>query len=260
MKIRADISVYQPSSIEYMKAMKSKYNVDFVSVQLSYGANPTYDNRSSGYQVANAYKVFGEVGAYHFYLGSPVVEAKHFLSRVKAHGLDKTTELMLDVEGNLSGNLTAQINTFLDILYEAGYHNLAVYYNENFGKGMNHKLFHHKPKIWVAKYSTYKPNCYFDIWQFTQSARVGTSDLDLSYDYSKDFKVNPTYVKSGKLFKTKPKVMNVYKDEHLKQLRRSKYGRGSKVYGKVIKVGKVTRIKTAEGYISGNTDYVTKVM
>ncbi|UQS85830.1 hypothetical protein MOO46_07775 (plasmid) [Apilactobacillus apisilvae] len=260
MKIRADLAVYQGSTEGYIKELKRNHGVTFTSVQLSYGDNPYFDNRNSVGQIYNSWKVLGQVGAYHFYLGDPVPEAKHFLARVNQHKLDKDTELMLDVEGNLSGNVVAQINTFLDILYNAGFHNLAVYYSETFGLNNNYKLLHHHPKIWVASYS-HKPNCYFDVWQYTQSAQTSSGGLDLSYDYSKDTTLAPdTYVKTtkkGKLFKViADGGLAVSRDVALKHHRTVYFGKNSQVYGSVVPYGKATRVKTKLGYISGNTKWV----
>ncbi|TPR21462.1 hypothetical protein DY102_07160 [Apilactobacillus timberlakei] len=255
VKIRADLSVYQGSSVGYIKELKRNHGVTFTSVQLSYGANPYYDNRNSKTQILNSFDVLGEVGAYHFYLGNPVPEAKHFLERVKEHGLDHNTEIMLDVEDSLSGNIIAQINTFLDIMYNNGFHNLAVYYNESLGSTINHKNLHHKPKIWVASYS-HKPNCYFDMWQYTQSAQTSTGDLDLSWDYSKSVAPD-TYLKHGSRFKViADSGLAVSKDIALKHHRKVYFGKNTVVYGKVEPYGKSTRVRTNLGYISGNTKWI----
>lgn len=41
---RADISVWQSDSVAFMKDLKTRYGVDMLSVQVSYG-NPAYDNK-----------------------------------------------------------------------------------------------------------------------------------------------------------------------------------------------------------------------
>ncbi|KRM69209.1 glycosyl hydrolase family 25 [Apilactobacillus ozensis DSM 23829 = JCM 17196] len=266
---RADISVWQSDSVAFMKDLKTRYGVDMLSVQVSYG-NPAYDNKKAGNQIAAGFKVFDEVGAYHFYLGNPA-EAKHFISRVESLGFDKSTELMMDVEGSLSGNLTAQINEFLDYCYSKGYHNLAVYYNESFGlTRVNSAKLHHNPKLWIAKYSSVKPACDYDIWQYTQTAYTPYGDVDLSFDYSKPFKPIKSdkpdeYYSDGTLFKITAKVIPMYHDDKLTDKRKVKLGKGSVLYATPIKVGKnkqgttVYRLKTAIGYMTANKKWIDKV-
>lgn len=180
-QIRADISKYQPYSSDFMKSLRQDLEVNFISIQLTYGLYKQYINPKAPLQIINGLKYFNEVGAYHFYLGNPVEEANHFLRLVNYYGLDKTTELMIDVEENITENITEDINVFLEILYNNGFNNLAVYYNEYCGLNfINYENLIHNPKIWVAKYSTYPPKCYYDIWQYTDSGKTQFCNVDLS--------------------------------------------------------------------------------
>ncbi|WP_353486088.1 GH25 family lysozyme [Apilactobacillus xinyiensis] len=252
--------------IYWLRKVRDKYNIKSTAVLFSDGL---WKQPHRNDQAVDSYKLFKSFSCYHFLREtSPTEQAKTFVSALKEFGADKNTVVACDAEVALP-NLTARINEFNDYVYNAGYHHIYVYSSASFfnynSNGIQVGKLHHSPKLWIASIgTTIRPKgCH--AWQFTWTANVLGQNVDMSYDYVGELShgVNndePTYIKSGKLFKTKPKVMNVYKDENLKELRRSKYGRGSKIYGKIVKVGKVTRIETEEGYISGNTDYVTKVM
>ncbi|WP_181399161.1 GH25 family lysozyme [Apilactobacillus micheneri] len=263
-KVFADLAKYQGSSPAFFSALQSSYNCQGAIVQLTYGNYPAYDNYQAPYQVFNGYKAFGIISAYHFYMGNPVAEANYFLKHVKQYGLDKSTLLAIDVEdGSLSGNLTAQTNQFLDVLYNAGYHNLAVYSMESwFGSKIITSQLHHSPKIWVANIS-YEPHMKYDAWQYTWTGHAGGSDVDLSLDKTGHFTSaekpkQATYWYKGKLFEAKS-MLNTYSDLHLKSKRNPRFGTKSRFYADVVKDGKVTRLKTHLGYVSANTDFSHRI-
>lgn len=258
----ADLSKFQPASKGFFLDLKNRLNVSGAVIQLSYSANPAYDNPNASYQVYNAYKTFGLVSAYHYYMGMPVTEAKHFLSLVKKYGLDTNTLLAIDIEDqSLSGNLTEQVNKFLDVLYDHGYHNLAVYSgNSFFTTRLRIADFKHKPLIWVASYGT-RPSIKHDAWQYTESAQTAYGSVDLSYDTTNKFTTKPktvNFVQSGKKFKVINHV-HLYHQADLKKPLGTQLGDGSVVHGKIVKHGSKYRVKTLIGYISACKDYIKKV-
>lgn len=261
-----DVSSYQGSTLDYFAGFKKK-GVRGAIVKLTEGTN--YISPVCKHQVYNSWKTFGIVSVYHFYQGNPVAEANFFLRQVKACGLDKTTNLVIDVEApTLPYYTTSGVNQFLKVLHDAGYRNLWVYGSGSwFNTGrINRSKLAYNADIWVAAYGVSQPGLNgVDMWQFTDNFH----GVDCSYDFKGSFsnadkkpekksKQN-TYVQSGSWFKTKPKLMNVYEDEKLTKKIKTKLGRNSIVSGKVTKVGKVTRIKTNIGYLSGNTAYISKV-
>ena len=124
-KLVADVAVYQSKSKAFFENLK-RYGIDSVMVKLTEGT--TYVNASAGEQVSNAYQVFGTVGAYHFFHGNGLAEAKYFLAWVKKYGLDKSTVLAIDVEApGLPWKTTSQVNVFLRYLISHGYKNVITY-------------------------------------------------------------------------------------------------------------------------------------
>ncbi|UQS85802.1 autolysin (plasmid) [Apilactobacillus apisilvae] len=263
-KAFADLARYQGSSPAFFSALKSAYNCRGAIVQLTYGNYPQFVNPLGAYQVYNAYKAFGVVSAYHFYMGNPVAEANYFLKHVKQYGLDKSTLLAVDVEdGSLSGNITAQTNQFLDVLYNAGYHNLAVYSMKYwFDTKINIKNLHHNPKIWVASLGV-EPKMKYDAWQYTWTGHADGSDVDLSIDKTGHFTSTekakqPTYWHKGSFFEAKS-MLGLYSDIRLKGKRNPRFAPKSRFYAEVVKDGKVTRLKTHLGYVSANTAFSHRI-
>ncbi|WP_220751660.1 GH25 family lysozyme [Apilactobacillus xinyiensis] len=272
-KLVIDVSSYQGSSLDYFNGFKKK-GVRGAIVKLTEGTN--YISPVCKYQVYNSWKAFGIVSVYHFYQGNPVAEANFFLKQVRACGLDKTTNLVIDVEApSLPYYTTSGVNQFLEVLHDAGYKNLWVYGSSSwFNSGrINRSKLAYNADIWVAAYGVKQPGLNgVNMWQFTDNFY----GVDCSYDFKGKFSTvekvsnnkksndkkdvkQPTYVQSGKLFKTKPNVMNVYDDEKLTKKVKTRLGRNTEIEGTVIKVGKATRVKTKVGYLSGNTKFISKL-
>ncbi len=115
--IIVDTSSFQSDSLAFFNTLKS-YGVSGAIVKLSEGVK--YTSPKAANQIANAYKAFGVVAAYHFWHGASN-EAAYFLDKVKKMGLDKTTWLAIDVEAaDLPSNCTSGINRFLSYLYSNG--------------------------------------------------------------------------------------------------------------------------------------------
>lgn len=261
----ADVARWQSGAKGFFDELKSRYNCKGCMVQLCYGQWSRYDNPNASYQIFNAYKTFGNVSAYLYYMGYPTAEINHFLDRMHTFGLDKTTLVGLDIEdASLSGNLTHQVNIMLDKLYNAGYHNLAVYANTTFLTGrLNVSDFHHKPLIWCASYGL-KPNIRMDAWQYTETGSTSYGSVDLSLDYSGKFTRSlpddkPQYWSDGKLFFTKTGV-NVYKDKGFKSKTQVRWGQNSQFNAKPVKIGKATYcLQTPDGYVTANKKWTQKI-
>lgn len=261
-----DISRYQPDDLGFFTSLKNA-GIKSAMVQLTYGNYPRFDNPKASYQVYNAWKTFGIVGAYHYFMGKPETEAKYFLKHVKANKLDKTTMLTIDVEdSSLSGDIQSQVNKFLDVIYASGYHNLSVYANQYFFNAkLNVKKLHHNPAIWIASYGA-KPTQTYDAWQYTQSGYIGGSAVDISIDRTSwftrvhDNKPKAEYYKDGSLFEMLGD-RNVYNSLHLvdSQKRRDLLTKGSRIYAKPVKNGNIYTLKSKIGYISANKKLVKKI-
>lgn len=259
-----DVSKWQQSSAQFFEDAKRIYDLKGAMVQITCSSDEQYANPVGGYQVYNAYKTFGVVGAYHYFYGAPVEEANVFVKYLKKYGLDHTTLVGIDVEEkSIGSNVTGKINQFLDVVYNAGYHNVCVYAADSWFSGaIDVKKLHHNPKIWIARIGG-KPVHKADAWQYSWTGKVDGDDLDLSYDYSGAFTHelpadNDQFVESGSRFYSETGV-NIYEDSKLSKNAELRYGKGSTFKGKVVKVGSVTRIKTSDGYVSGNKKWVKKV-
>lgn len=261
-----DFSVFQGTSQAYFQQLHNLGSRGAM-VKLTEGIN--YVNPSAGPQMRSALKVFKVFGVYHYFLGMPVRESKFFLHYLKAYGIDKTTRLAIDVEDqSLPAYPTSLINKFLDELYNAGYHNLAVYgsaYWMNSGK-INLKNIVHHASIWVADYGVAKPGVErYNAWQYTDSWH----GIDQSIDYSDHFTrpseqmEKPTYWHKGKQFKIKSKSVKVYADMQFKHWTGDTLDEGSVVAAKPVKFGKkgVYRLKRIDafGYISGNIAWTYRI-
>lgn len=119
-------------------------------------------------------------------------EAQAFLSVVK----NKTFELPLymDIEEQSQISLadkeiTAVVNTFCTTLEEAGYY-AGIYSMDSFYARKSMLQLQKRYTAWVAKWSKSTPQycTSFDLWQYTNTAKVDgiNTDVDASYCY-KDF-------------------------------------------------------------------------
>lgn len=263
--IIVDTSSYQSDSLTFFNRLKS-YGVSDAIVKLTEGSY--YTSPKAANQIANAYKVFGVVAAYHFWHGASN-EAAYFLDKVKKMGLDKTTWLAIDVEAaDLPSNCTSGINRFLSYLYSNGYHNLIVYGSASwFNYGRIHKAqLVSYAKLWVASYGTSKPGVNDTaIWQFTDNFKG--LHVDASYDFKgilksngkSDTPIKPSYYASKGLFEVKADMVHAYNKLPLKGNKNKRYVRfakGSRFYGVAVKNGDIYSLKTQVGYVTANKDYV----
>lgn len=263
-KLVADVAVYQSKDISFFEKLK-QYGFDAAMVKLTEAT--TYVNQNAASQIANAYRVFGTVGIYHFFHGNGVAEAKYFLAWAKKYGLDKTTVMALDVEyQGLPKDTTNQVNAFLNYLKAQGYSHVITYGSGSwfkYGRINRSSLVDHR--IWVAAYGVTEPGiANANAWQFTDNYRG--LKVDASYDFDGSLsgsaattkKAKPAYWSTNGLYEVIADHINVYGKVALDKAhqRRIHFTKGSTIYGKAIKYGQVYRIKTDVGYISANKDYV----
>lgn len=267
-KIVIDVSGYQDSSLSFFKT-KKKQGASSAIVKLTEGTS--YLNPKAGAQVANAYKTFGSVGAYHFFHGNGTAEAKYFLAWVKKFGLDKSTVLAIDVEAtDLPWSTTSSVNTFLKYLIDHGYKNVVTYGSGSwFTSGRINRSKLVDKHIWVAAYGTTQPGvANANAWQYTDNFH----GVDASYDFDGTLsgtKSKPaakakkaTYWSDNGLYEVLSKRVNVYGTLKFEAAhkRRAYYTKGSRVYGKAVKYGKVYRIMTSTGnYITANKAMVKQI-
>jgi len=259
-----DLSSYQADSLSYMKQLK-KWGTDGIMVKLTEGTG--YLSPKAGTQITNGFKVFNTIGVYHFFHGRGTAEAQYFLSWVKKMGLDKSTVLAIDVEApDLPYSTTSQVNVFLRYLIARGYKNVITYGSGSWFNGgrINRSQLVDKA-IWVAAYGVSQPGVNdANAWQYTDNWH----GVDCSYDFdgklsgkSKVAHKKASYWADNGLYEVITSKVNVYGKPALDKAnkRRVHFSRGSTIYGKAVKYGKVYRIKTAVGYISANKDYVKLV-
>lgn len=271
-KLVADVAVYQSKSKAFFENLK-RYGIDSVMVKLT--EETTYVNASAGEQVSNAYQVFGTVGAYHFFHGNGLAEAKYFLAWVKKYGLDKSTVLAIDVEAqDLPASTTSQVNIFLKYLKSQGYSNVITYGSGSWFKyGRINRVALVDQRIWVAAYGVNQPGIdNANAWQYTDNFR------GLHVDASYDFDGSLSGIKTNSIVKTQPNYyqttalslyevivpqINVYKRLKFNKTNKSdiSYAKGSRVWASAVKAGKITRLKLkyANGYITSNSAYVKRV-
>ncbi|WP_334427257.1 MULTISPECIES: GH25 family lysozyme [unclassified Levilactobacillus] len=265
-KIIVDLSSYQASSLAYMKQLRS-WGAKGIVVKLTEGTS--YLSPKAAAQVKNGLKVFKTVGAYHFFHGNGLAEAQYFLAWVKKMGLDKTTVLAIDVEAaGLPSNTTPQVNVFLRYLIDHGYKHVITYGSASwFNSGRIHRSQLVSKAIWVAAYNGYGPGVTnADAWQHTDRWHY----VDASYDYSGALsgtkavaKAKPkkaSYLKSVKQVRALTSVSRYRGKVFDKKHRVDTFPVGQYFdIKKVVKYGKVTRLKLANGmYITSNTKYVKK--
>jgi hypothetical protein len=259
-KLVIDIASYQGTSVSYFKTFKA-HGVDAAMVKLTEGTN--YLNPKASAQVANAYKVFGAVGAYHFFHGNGAAEAKYFLAWVKKFGLDKSTVLAIDVEASgLPYNTTPQVNAFLRCLLNAGYKNVITYGSGSwFNSGRINRSQLIDKHIWVAAYGVSQPGvANANAWQYTDNFY----GVDCSYDFDGSLSGSktvekPSYYLTPGLYQVRLRWLPVYNTMDFKKSdeRYTRYGIGSRFWATPVKHGKITRLHiNGQGYVSSNKLYV----
>lgn len=262
-----DISAYQDSSLDFLKT-KKKQGAKFAIVKLTEGVK--YLSPKASAQISNGLKVFDTVGIYHFFHGNGAAEAAYFLAWVKKFGLDKSTVLALDVEyQGLPSDVTPQINVFLNYLRARGYKNVITYGSRSwFTSSRIHRARLVDKGAWVAAYGTDRPGIdNADAWQDTDNWHGVDGDLDFTGKLSgkkstaKKVPKKASYWADNGLYEVITSEVNVYGKPDLDKAnkRRIHFSKGSTIYGKAVKYGKVYRIKTDVGYISANKDYVKLV-
>lgn len=256
----ADLASMQPSSLEYFKWLKQN-GVSKAVVKLT--EDTGYVNPSASTQFMNGLKVLGEVGLYHFLHNKPIREARYFVSQAEAMHVDKDTLMIVDVESpdvkSTKQNVTQNVNDWLDVVYESGFHNLAVYASESwFNSVLSINYLHHNAKVWVAGYGRKPQVARMDAWQYTDSFKGRTQDM--SYDYAMFIsKPVSNFYKSGNLFMVKH-LVHLYHDKELSSRRLPRWGKGTIFYSRgFVKSGSKYRIKTAMGYVTAHKDYVKKI-
>lgn len=266
-KIIVDLASYQSDTPAFMKKLYAA-GVRGLMVKLTEGTN--YLNPKAGTQVCNGFKTFKTVGLYHYFRGNGKAEATYFLKWVKAFRMDKTTPLAVDVEDHaLTGNITAQVNIFLNELKKAGYRCRVVYSFASWFKDGHIDIARLVDKnLWVASFNSKKPGVNnAGAWQFTDNYKCMQVDASVDFfgiltgeKYTKPVLDPENYWKSGKLFETKTKL-NVYKSLHLVKKNRTGefFTSGSRIKGVAVKNGSIHSIKTKNGYISGNKDKIAKI-
>ncbi|MGD7020652.1 GH25 family lysozyme [Levilactobacillus sp. LN180102] len=261
-----DLSSYQSDSLAYMKQLKG-WGADGIMVKLTEGTG--YLSPKAGTQIANGFKTFNTVGVYHFFHGRGTAEAQYFLAWVKKMGLDQSTVLAIDVEApDLPYSTTSQVNVFLRYLISHGYKNVITYGSGSwFNAGRINRSQLVDKAIWVAAYGVSQPGVNnANAWQYTDNWH----GVDCSYDFDGKLSGKKTSKKAAKkasywadngLYEVITSEVNVYGKPALDKAnkRRIHFSKGSTIYGKAVKYGKVYRIKTDVGYISANKDYVKLV-
>lgn len=260
-KLFADLASMQPSNLEYFKWLKQN-GVSKAVVKLT--EDTGYVNPSASAQFMNGLKVFGEVGLYHFLHNKPIREARYFVAQAEAMHVDKDTLMIVDVESSdvksTKQNVTQNVNDWLDVVYESGFHNLAVYASESwFNSVLSINYLHHGAKTWVAGYGRKPQVARMDAWQYTDSFKGRTQDI--SYDYGMfNSKPKSNYYSDGSLFEMLGD-RSVYNSLHLvdSEKRRVRLTKGSRIYAKPVKNGKIWTLKSKIGYISANKKFVKKI-
>lgn len=258
-----DVASYQGESESFFKQFKN-LGVKSAMVKLSEGTN--YINDKAANQVANAFKVFGTVGIYHFFHGYGEAEARYFLHWAKKYGLDKNTVMALDVEApDLPQNTTAQVNVFLKFLKAQGYNHVITYGSGSwFNYGRIHRATLVDKTIWVAAYGTNQPGVAdANAWQYTDNFHGLHVDASHDYDGSLTGKhetvaTKPTYYNKKGLYEVIIKDLPLYRSRKFtdKDKRLARFTNGSRFYATPVKYGKITRLKTRIGYASSNSQYV----
>lgn len=258
-----DLSVYQNKAKAYFDGFHC-LGVKSAMVKLTEATG--YVNSSASEQVANAYKTFGTVGAYHFFHGYGIPEAKYFLAYVRHFGLDKSTVLAIDVEWQgLPYDTTHEVNVFLKYLIDHGYKHVVTYGSASwFNSGRIKRSLLIDKHIWVAAYGTSQPGVAdADAWQYTDNFHGVDCSLDFDGILSgvKSTAVDkPSYNKIEGLYEVLTSHLYAYRTKggHLKR-RDVVWVKGSRFYAKPVKTKKGYILKTALGYVSAKTEYTTFV-
>lgn len=181
-----DVSHYQ-NDIDFSKVKAD--GIEVVIIKATEGKTYQDPNFKTYYDNANANGL--KVGAYHFLRGnSPEDEVNNFLSVI--NGLDFDCKLVIDAEVNLGGTIanSKQIKAFKDILISKGYE-VVLYTGEYFYNNNLNDSVKDIP-LWVAKYSSNKPNVPSYIgWQYSSIGSVSgiSGNVDIN-DFNEGILIN----------------------------------------------------------------------
>ncbi|GAW98682.1 GH25 family lysozyme [Secundilactobacillus mixtipabuli] len=190
----ADISSFQPDTLDYMRKLHNHATGLFVKLTEGSENGSHYLNPKAGMQLLNGFEFFKSIGVYHYFRGNsqrygmndPVNEAKWFVKNIIKLGLNRDTVCAIDVEDqSLQYNVTADINLFLDYVYQQGFHYLVVYASASWFNSQRIKRtqLKYQPAIWVASYGVNQPGVdNAQAWQYTNNGYQLKTDFN--YDFA----------------------------------------------------------------------------
>ncbi|TPR12245.1 GH25 family lysozyme [Apilactobacillus timberlakei] len=276
-KLFGDFSSFQNNTYDYMKGLKDK-GLSGAMVKTTQSNN--YTNPNAIGQFTNGLSVFGQVGVYHFLTQNPTANAKHFLNYIEnTLRVTKDTVIGVDVESSMNkydnilneSDITGAINTFLDIVYDAGFHSLVLYASKNwFQTIIDIKRLKHDPYLWVANYGVSEPGIngagahqFTDNWHGIDCSRDFDGLITGKKEVKQPAKKKPTYWQYGRLFKIKSDL-KIYEDINFKRQTEGIYKKGSLIFiTKVIKPNgkdaELSRFQVDGGYASANTAFSKRI-
>lgn len=159
--------------------------VDFVLLRAAYSNDYKDPIFERNYKAAKEAGI--DVGAYHYVISTNVqdaiVEAKWMLKCIEGKKFEYP--IVIDIETSSQKYLdtytfNALVNTYCDILSEAGYYPAVYSYSSMLRK------YNFKYDVWVAHWGTLTPYVYNDnytIWQFTSKGKVnGVTSTNVDID------------------------------------------------------------------------------
>lgn len=194
-KLNADVAVYQPSTVAYMKKLKG-YGVSSITTKITQGTNYKNPSRIAQMNSANSAGMISHY--YHFAEfttneNTAVKEGDYFVNTMKKDGCSTGAVAFLDFEPvGLSTKIdcTQAITTFFRVLVNRGYKRVGLYT----GKYLMNNLNWNKIKtgvlkmgakccyLWVANYGVTSPQVdNVDVWQY--SSTFNGLSQDISYDF-----------------------------------------------------------------------------
>jgi GH25 family lysozyme M1 (1,4-beta-N-acetylmuramidase) len=250
-KLFLDVSHHNGAiSIAEFKQMK-KDGICAINVKLSEGQTFTDPLAQSYIKNANAAGLI--VNAYHFFRANSQDEANReaeiFVGLVKKYGIPTSHRLACDVEVSLGGNMTEDVQTFLNRVRALGYTNVDWYSYQPFIDA--HLRESELPKkLWKAKYPAHydvakPPFSNVGAWQYSNHLHLkGVSGYyDCSIDYTGAYTVKRV-AKKKKVVKKLVKPMTLVEYMNSKKLDAS--------YKNRVKLAKAYGIKGYVGSVSQN--------
>lgn len=192
-----DISSYQ-GNINFIQVKAS--GVEVVYIKATEGVNYTDSTLRIFYNNAKAAGL--KIGFYHFLNSNDSIsQAEHFLSAI--NGLESDCKYVIDVEVTLDQSVdkvSTNVRKFADYLIskgkEACIYTGLYFYNNNLNNTVKNL------PLWVASYSTSKPNVASIGWQYSETGSVngisGNVDLDT---FDNGILINETLIRGVKKVK-----------------------------------------------------------